>query len=369
MPTLRYVGRFIQCNCFSRANENSNNQKRNHMARTSSKPGVSKGRESLMKKATSKPSKRGLSVMNKAIRKAKDARSAAAGISSQAKRVANRFYAWKANRNVPRPLLKTSSRQAASRVASAAAGSSRPGNALQAKKIQESLQDKGLDVSPLRHGSVRIVRSPLQHKQKKDPRRQLVMSPSSGGSTNGSSNQGQSPGVGGPLVPPQPIRPVVPPQPLVRAQPKQPAGGGGAPLVPPQPMVPPATGRRTKQVARRMVDGVLQPAPRPAPAPGAPRKHRYRPGTVALSEIRRYQKNSDLLLRKQPFQRLVKEVVQGFNTGLRLQSHALAALQEAAEAYLVSLFEDCNWCAFHAKRVTIMVKDMQLARRLRGEKS
>mmetsp|Transcript_53249 Transcript_53249/g.149496 ORF Transcript_53249/g.149496 Transcript_53249/m.149496 type:complete len:153 (+) Transcript_53249:82-540(+) len=95
---------------------------------------------------------------------------------------------------------------------------------------------------------------------------------------------------------------------------------------------------------------------------------RYRPGTVALREIRKYQKSTELLIRKLPFQRLVREIAQDFNTDLKFQSQAVLALQEAAEAYLVGLFEDTNLCAIHAKRVTIMPKDMQLARRLRGER-
>eukprot|EP00741_Cyanophora_paradoxa_P021651 tig00000241_g20897.t1 len=103
---------------------------------------------------------------------------------------------------------------------------------------------------------------------------------------------------------------------------------------------------------------------------GAPRSgekpRRYRPGTVALREIRKYQKTTNLLIRKLPFARLVKQVSTSFATGLRWQEHAIAAIQEAAENYLVHLFEDANLCAIHAKRVTIMPKDMQLARRIRG---
>ncbi|KAG7224902.1 hypothetical protein INR49_014818, partial [Caranx melampygus] len=91
------------------------------------------------------------------------------------------------------------------------------------------------------------------------------------------------------------------------------------------------------------------------------------PGTVALREIRRYQKSTELLIRKLPFQRLVREIAQDFKTDLRFQSSAVMALQEASEAYLVGLFEDTNLCAIHAKRVTIMPKDIQLARRIRGK--
>jgi histone H3 len=101
---------------------------------------------------------------------------------------------------------------------------------------------------------------------------------------------------------------------------------------------------------------------------GVKKTHRFRPGTVALREIRRYQKSTELLVRKLPFQRLVREVAQEFKSDLRFQSSAVLALQEASESYMVGLFEDTNLCAIHAKRVTIMTKDMQLARRIRGEK-
>ena len=103
-------------------------------------------------------------------------------------------------------------------------------------------------------------------------------------------------------------------------------------------------------------------------ARGGKKPHRYRPGTVSLREIRRYQK-TELLIRKLPFQRLVREIAQDFKTDLRFQSSAVMALQEASEAYLVGLFEDTNLCAIHAKRVTIMPKDIQLARRIRGERA
>ena len=102
---------------------------------------------------------------------------------------------------------------------------------------------------------------------------------------------------------------------------------------------------------------------------GLKRPMRWRPGTVALREIRRYQKTTELLIRKLPFNRLVREIAQDFTTNLRFQAQAIGALQEAAEAYLVRLFEDTNLCAIHAKRVTIMPKDIQLARRIRGERA
>ena len=110
---------------------------------------------------------------------------------------------------------------------------------------------------------------------------------------------------------------------------------------------------------------------------GSVKKHyRYRPGTVALKQIRRYQKSTELLIRKLPFQCLVQEIAADDEVirsplcgKLRFQSAAIMALQEASEAYLVRLFEDSNLCAIHAKRVTIMPKDIQLARRIRGERT
>ena len=139
---------------------------------------------------------------------------------------------------------------------------------------------------------------------------------------------------------------------------------------------------RIKQTARKQANASKAPrntvgnkvsvnkaARKSAPAIGGVKKpHRYRPGTVALREIRKYQKSTELLLRKLPFQRLVREIALEYKTDLRFQASAVLALQEATEAYLVGLFEDTNLCAIHAKRVTIMPKDMQLARRIRGEK-
>lgn len=96
-------------------------------------------------------------------------------------------------------------------------------------------------------------------------------------------------------------------------------------------------------------------------------KRRYRPGERSLREIRYYQRNTDLLIRKLPFARLVKEVLSHISRKeFRWQAEAMLALQEAAEAHLVGLFEDANLCVIHAKRVTLMPRDIQLARRIRG---
>ncbi|KAH6556040.1 hypothetical protein KP509_1Z209000 [Ceratopteris richardii] len=118
---------------------------------------------------------------------------------------------------------------------------------------------------------------------------------------------------------------------------------------------------RTKQTTRKQL--ASKAARKSALTTGGVKKpRRYRPGTVAL-------RSTELLIRRLPFQRLVREIAQDLKTDLRFESHAVLALQEAAEAYLVSLFEVTNLCAIHAKRVTIMPKDIQLARRIRGERA
>ncbi|KAM8936531.1 LOW QUALITY PROTEIN: histone H3.1t [Lycaon pictus] len=131
----------------------------------------------------------------------------------------------------------------------------------------------------------------------------------------------------------------------------------------------PGAGARARQTVRKSTGGK---APRKQLAPKAARKsalatggvkkphgYRYRPGTVAPREIRRYQKSTELLIR---------EIAQDFKTDLRFQSSAVMALQ-ACEACLVGLFEDTNLCAIHAKRVTVTPQDSQPARRIRGERA
>ena len=103
--------------------------------------------------------------------------------------------------------------------------------------------------------------------------------------------------------------------------------------------------------------------------PWSREKKRYRRGTVALREIRRYQKSTEFLIRKLPFEQLVREIMTDFKADFQVGEGVMPTLQEAAEAYLVGLFEDTNLCAIHAKRVTIMPKDIQLARRIRGERT
>ena len=144
---------------------------------------------------------------------------------------------------------------------------------------------------------------------------------------------------------------------------------------------------RTKQTSRKPTGGKAQrkqlalkiaangggsSKPKPKPVPnlaigGVMKAHRYQAGTAVLREIRRYQRTWDLLIPAVPFRRLVKEIAQDYNAKFRYQSSAVAALQEAAEEHLVNLFEYINLAAIHTKRVTIMARDIQLARRIRGE--
>ena len=129
---------------------------------------------------------------------------------------------------------------------------------------------------------------------------------------------------------------------------------------------------KRKKAAARMAKKSGQKAPKG----GVKKRYSFRSRTVALKQIRQYQKSTELLIRMLPFQRLVREIASDSEViklplcgKVRFQSAAIMALQEAAEAYLIGLFEDSNLCAIHAKRVTIMPKDIQLARRICGERT
>ena len=135
----------------------------------------------------------------------------------------------------------------------------------------------------------------------------------------------------------------------------------------------------TKHTARKALDGaamrMVQASKNIAvKAPHKPphqmqKRRRFRPGTIAFREIWWYQKSTDLLIRRAPFQRVINEIVRSFRNDLRIQAVAIKGLQEAAEAYLVGLIEDSNLCAIHAKWVTIMPRDVQLARRICRERT
>ena len=96
------------------------------------------------------------------------------------------------------------------------------------------------------------------------------------------------------------------------------------------------------------------------------KRRQFRLGTVALWEICKFQKSTSFLIRKLPFVRWVREIVQEQWGNLRFQALALLILQEMAEAYIINLFEDAKLCAVHAKHITFMPKDIQLACRIQG---
>jgi histone H3 len=129
---------------------------------------------------------------------------------------------------------------------------------------------------------------------------------------------------------------------------------------------------RTKQTARK--SGGPQPhvANKAQKAAGVRigevvilKKKSIKPGVMALREIRKYQNSTEFLIKRMPFQRLVREYAVRFMKDVRFQGTAIDAIQEASEAFLVNLFDDTNQLAIHAKRVTIMPKDMKLADMLR----
>ena len=137
---------------------------------------------------------------------------------------------------------------------------------------------------------------------------------------------------------------------------------------------------RTKHTARKGMDGaasrmtkasrnIAAKAPHKPPSQQLKNKRRFRPGTVALREIHQYQKSTELLIRRAPFQWVIYKIMRGIWNDLRIQAAVVWGLQEAAEAYLVGLFEDSNLCAIHAKWVTIMPRDVQLARRIHRERT
>src|SRR3989338_8212262 len=134
---------------------------------------------------------------------------------------------------------------------------------------------------------------------------------------------------------------------------------------PPAPSDPPPPSS-SAAAARRAVSGKSPASSSSSSAAAAAtprRKRRARPGVVALREIRRFQKSTELLLRRLPFGRVVRDLCVAVNRDperpIRWQAEALAALQQATEAYLVGLFEDANLCAIHGRRVTMMVKDLR----------
>ena len=141
-----------------------------------------------------------------------------------------------------------------------------------------------------------------------------------------------------------------------------------------QPKPKPETSRgggsgSSKSYPKKQIAAKKEPRKHFSVPTGLKKPHCYRPGTVALRQIRCYQKCTELLIRKLPFRHLVREIAQGYMFDVHFQAAAFGALQEASEAYLVGLLEDSNLCAIHSGCVTIMPKDIQLARRIQGERT
>ena len=141
-----------------------------------------------------------------------------------------------------------------------------------------------------------------------------------------------------------------------------------------QPKPKPETSRgggsgSSKSYPKKQVAAKKEPRKHFSVPTGLKKPHCYRPGTVALRQIRCYQKSTELLIRKLPFRCLVREIAQGYMFDVHFQATAFDALQEASEAYLVGLLEDSNLCTIHSGHVTIMPRDIQLARCTQGEKT
>ena len=157
---------------------------------------------------------------------------------------------------------------------------------------------------------------------------------------------------------------------LNKNKPRNTTGSSKQPRLPiaTNPLKKTGTGTGVKNAVRAATKAAQNNKRKNKPATGGVKKpHCYRLGMVALREIRRYQKSMELLVRKLAMARLIREITQDFKTDLRFQQAVTVALHEATEYYIMGLMEDTNLCAIHARRVTIIPKDMQLARRIRGE--
>ncbi|XP_075811169.1 histone H3-like centromeric protein A isoform X2 [Microtus pennsylvanicus] len=163
--------------------------------------------------------------------------------------------------------------------------------------------------------------------------------------------------------PPSPVPGPSRPSPSPRRPSRTPTRRPSSPV--PGPRQPDPSPRRPSRTPRRRPSS---PVPGPSRPSSIRQSLRRRRKFLWLKEVQKLQKSTDLLLRRQPFGRVVREICQKFTRGVDFcwQAHALLALQEAAEAFLVHLFEDAYLLTLHARRVTLFPKDVQLARRIRG---
>ena len=233
-----------------------------------------------------------------------------------------------------------------------------------------AVRSPGLDMS-MKQTINAIIRTKLQAQEREEEIGLITPTTPKGPSTGEPSEP--NPG----MLPPGPRKTIGQPKPSTSAQqrlkPKKPSAQS---VKEAQAKLKRILAEKREEKRKKATAKMAKKSGQKAPKGGVKKRYRYRPGTVALKQIRQYQKSTDLLIRKLPFQRLVREIASDSEVirsplcgKVRFQSAAIMALQEATEAYLVGLFEDSNLCAIHARRVTIMPKDIQLARRIRGERA
>ena len=235
-----------------------------------------------------------------------------------------------------------------------------------------AVRSPGLDMS-MKQTINAIIRTKLQAQEQEEEEEIGLITPTTlKGQSTGEPSE-PNPG----MLPPGPRKTIGQPKPSTSAQqrlkPKKPSAQS---VKEAQAELKRILAEKREEKCKKATAKMAKKGGQKAPKGGVKKRYRYRPGTVALKQIRQYQKSTELLIRKLPFQRLVREIASDSEViksplcgKVRFQSAAIMALQEATEAYLVGLFEDSNLCAIHARRVTIMPKGIQLARRIRGERA
>ena len=235
-----------------------------------------------------------------------------------------------------------------------------------------AVRSPGLDMS-MKQTINAIIRTKLQAQEQEEEEEISLITPTTPKGPSTGEPSEPNPG----MLPPGPRKTIGQPKPSTSAQqrlkPKKPSAQS---VKEAQAELKKILAEKREEKRKKAAARMAKKGGKKAPKGGVKKRYRYRPGTVALKQIRQYQKTTELLIRKLPFQRLVREIASDSEViksplcgKVRFQSAAIMALQEATEAYLVGLFEDSNLCAIHARRVTIMPKDIQLARRIRGERA
>ena len=235
-----------------------------------------------------------------------------------------------------------------------------------------AVRSPGLDMS-MKQTINAIIRTKLQAQEQEEEEEIGLITPTTPKGPSTGEPSEPNPG----MLPPGPRKTIGQPKPSTSAQqrlkPKKPSAQS---VKEAQAELKKILAEKREEKRKKAAARMAKKGGKKAPKGGVKKHYRYRPGTVALKQIRQYQKSTELLIRKLPFQRLVREIASDSELiksplcgKVRFQSAAIMALQEATEAYLVGLFEDSNLCAIHARRVTIMPKDIQLARRIRGERA